>query len=223
VDVYLEMGKKRVFAAALGWPGWSRSGKDEHAALQTLLDYAPRYAQAIEAAHLGFQPPADASALKVVERLPGNVGTDFGAPSVAPAADSAPLGESDAQRSLALLEAIWQAFDAAVRRAEGKELRKGSRGGGRDLEKMLWHVLESEEAYLRQLGGKLEKLQKPTDPRQGFAAVRQAIRQALPAAARGELPQTGPRGGQRWRPRFFVRYAAWHLLDHAWEIEDRAQ
>jgi hypothetical protein len=25
----------------------------------------------------------------------------------------------------------------------------------------------------------------------------------------------------RWPPRYVVRRAAWHVLDHAWEIEDR--
>jgi hypothetical protein len=44
---------------------------------------------------------------------------------------------------------------------------------------------------------------------------------SLEAAARGELPRVGPRGGLRWTPRFYVRYSAWHILDHAWEIEDR--
>ena len=41
-DVYLEMGKKRVFAAAPNWSGWNRSEKDEPAALQALFEYAPR-------------------------------------------------------------------------------------------------------------------------------------------------------------------------------------
>jgi hypothetical protein len=46
---------------------------------------------------------------------------------------------------------------------------------------------------------------------------------ALAAGARGELPERGPRGGARWTPRSFVRRVAWHVLDHAWEIEDRLQ
>jgi len=39
-DVYLETGQKRVFAAAVDWPGWCRSGRDEASALQALCDYA---------------------------------------------------------------------------------------------------------------------------------------------------------------------------------------
>jgi hypothetical protein len=43
------------------------------------------------------------------------------------------------------------------------------------------------------------------------------------AAAAGEVPAQGPRGGTRWPPRYFARRAAWHILDHVWEIEDRIQ
>lgn len=43
------------------------------------------------------------------------------------------------------------------------------------------------------------------------------------ASAEGQIPSVGPRGGKRWTPRYFVRRAAWHVLDHAWEIEDRAE
>ena len=37
--IYLESGTKKVFAAALNWPGWSRSGRDEAEALAALLEY----------------------------------------------------------------------------------------------------------------------------------------------------------------------------------------
>jgi hypothetical protein len=51
--------------------------------------------------------------------------------------------------------------------------------------------------------------------------VREAALLALAAAARDELPKHGPRGGVIWTPRYFVRRAAWHMLDHTWELEDR--
>jgi hypothetical protein len=50
---------------------------------------------------------------------------------------------------------------------------------------------------------------------------RQAILAGLEAADKGELPEKGPRGGILWPARYFVRRVAWHVLDHAWEIEDR--
>jgi hypothetical protein len=45
--------------------------------------------------------------------------------------------------------------------------------------------------------------------------------QALDSATREPLPEKGPRGGIIWPARYFVRRTAWHVLDHAWEIEDR--
>jgi len=221
MDVYLETGKKRTFAGALDWPGWCRSGKDEASALSTLLNYGPRYARAIETAHLDFEAPLDASAFTVVARLEGNVGTDFGAPNVVPSIDAAPVGEADLKHYQELLEALWSSFDTAVKAAEGKELRLGPRGGGRDLEKIIQHVYEADQAYLSRLGGALTAEQKKSSPRHGLTDLRQTILTTLGPAARGELPPVGPRGGARWTPRFFVRYFAWHLLDHTWEIEDR--
>ncbi len=40
--------------------------------------------------------------------------------------------------------------------------------------------------------------------------------------AAGRTLARGPRGGVRWKPRYFVRRVVWHALDHAWEIEDRS-
>ena len=40
--VYLEVGKKRVFASALNWPGWTRSAKTGEDALDLLNEYGSR-------------------------------------------------------------------------------------------------------------------------------------------------------------------------------------
>jgi hypothetical protein len=231
MDVYLEVGKKRTFAGALDWPGWCRSARNEVDALKTLFDYRLRYAQAIQSAQLGFEPPEDVSAFRLVERLEGDSTTDFGAPSVAPSVDAEPTSEVELRRFQALLEALWRSFDAAARAAEGKELRKGPRGGGRDLEGIIRHVEGAEQAYLSQLGGKIpgklpaerggEFPRRPWEPGKGFSLIRRAILSTLGPAARGELARVGPRGGLRWTPRYFVRRTAWHVLDHMWEIEDR--
>jgi DinB superfamily len=221
MDIFLEIGKNRTFATALDWPGWSRSGKDEAAALQALLDYGPRYAQAIQGTRLEFQPPESTTAFNLLERLQGNASTDFGAPHAVPSADHQPVSPAELQRFQALLESMWEAFEAVAKAAEGKELRYGPRGGGRDLQKIVQHVLEAEQAYLKQLGGKLDPSDKSDHPFAELDRLHQAILVTLEASARGELPTVGPRGGKRWGPRFFVRYTAWHLLDHLWEIEDR--
>jgi hypothetical protein len=113
-----------------------------------------------------------------------------------------------------VLQACWRTFDAAVQAATGKALSKGPRGGGRDLEKIIQHVRDVDASYLASLGGKL-KLSDEDEP-QALAHIRRAILTTLIAAARGEVPARGPRGGVRWTPRYFVRRLAWHELDHAW-------
>ncbi len=35
--IYLEIAKRWVFASAVDWPGWSRRGRGEEAAIDTLL------------------------------------------------------------------------------------------------------------------------------------------------------------------------------------------
>ena len=44
---------------------------------------------------------------------------------------------------------------------------------------------------------------------------------ALEVAVNGDLPEQGPRGGIIWLPRYFISRVAWHVLDHAWEIDNR--
>ena len=220
IDVYLEIGKKRTFAGAIDWPGWCRSGRDEESALQALIDYGPRYAKVLRTGQFKFQSPTDGSAFSIVERLEGNATTDFGAPDLAPSTDSNLVDEDELQRFQAILKACWRAFDAATKSAAGKELRKGPRGGGRELEGVIQHVIGSEGSYLSTLGWKI-KLDDAEDTSQKLKSTRKGIREGLTAAANGEIAAHGPRGGIRWTPRYFVRRVAWHVLDHAWEIEDR--
>ena len=216
IDVAVETGGKRVFASALEWPGWARGGKTEDETLAALIAYGPRYARV--AKKLGFEPPADASSLRVVERLTGDASTDFGTPGQKPKADLRPVDDAELARLVAWLEAGWAAFDSGVKKAKGKTLRSGPRGGGRTLAKIADHVLEAEVAYLGGLGAKLADKSANGDAKR----VRQAIRDGLRASANGDIPAKGPRGGIRWKPRYFVRRDMWHLLDHLWEIEDRS-
>jgi hypothetical protein len=222
IPVYLEIGQKKTAAGALEWPGWCRIAKSQEAALLALYDYAPRYARVLAGSGLDFNVPQALAALQVVEELEGTATTDFGAPDIPPSADSQPLDQASLERLLAIAKACWQAFDAAVRTAEGKQLRLGPRGGGRDVEKMQQHVLGAEQAYLGSLAWKYTR---PDDQDLQYALeeTHQQVRLALAAALRGGLPASGPRGGKVWQPRYFVRRMTWHVLDHAWEIEDRIQ
>jgi hypothetical protein len=221
VSVYLEIGSKRVFAGAIEWPGWCRSGRGEEEALEALVAYAGRYRKVIRRRPIALDVPEDASALRVVERLKGGSGTDFGVPGEAPDADDRPLAAKELQRQQDLLKASWAAFDRAAKAADGVELTTGPRGGGRDLPKMVGHVLEAEKAYLGMLGSRSPK-GSFDDVMAEMRAVRSAAQDALAARVRGE-PIADPRQTKRpWLPRYFVRRSAWHALDHAWELEDRS-
>ncbi len=222
IPVYLEVGKKRVFAGALEWPGWSRSGRDEEAALEAFVGYGPRFRKALRRAASGVEPPAGVSGLRVVERLEGNATTDFGAPGKTPAADERPMDQTEARRQAAILRASWAAFDRTTKAAAGANLRKGPRGGGRDLDAIVRHVLDAEGAYFGKLGGSYRKPTAATDVRAEMAGLRPAALRLLSSLARGKPPPRTPRSGSLWTPRYFVRRSAWHALDHAWEIEDRS-
>jgi hypothetical protein len=198
VSVYLEVGDKRVFAAAVEWPGWCRAGRDEAGALEALAAAAPRYAVVAKAA--GLELPAEPS-FEVVERVAGDATTEFGAPGKVPKLDHEPLKPKEAERLADIVEASWKVLEKVVAKAPA-ELRKGPRGGGRDRDKVVEHVLDAEAGYQRQIGVK-EK-----DP--------EARRQAILAALRAPLD------GTKWPPRYAARRIAWHVLDHAWEIEDKS-
>jgi hypothetical protein len=218
--VYLEVAPKRTFACAVDWPGWSRSGKTEDEALQALVDYGRRYA-AIVPRSISFTAPADVAALDVIERVRGGSGTEFGVPGTVRSADAAALDEDELERQRRLLRAAWRAFDVAAEAAATAVLRKGPRGGGRDLPKMTAHVLDADRAYLHQLG--LRYRDAPSDDAEALKAVRDAAVKALADRGRGK-PLGSPNAVKRpWPPRYYVRRSAWHALDHAWEIEDRAE
>ena len=221
VEVYVEVGSKRAFVAALDWPGWCRPGKGEDAAIEAFVAAGDRYKRTIGTAARGLRVPRDASELHVVERVPGDATTDFGAPSKEVAADERPLDDVELRRQEKLLQACWTAFDEGAGAAVGVELRKGPRGGGRDLDKIVEHVREADGGYLHALGGRRPKAEGD-DPDALMAELRGAILATFRSRARGEPTERTPRSGKLWSPRFLVRRSAWHAIDHTWEIEDRS-
>lgn len=111
-----------------------------------------------------------------------------------------------------LLQAIWTAFDDAAATAEGVTLTTGPRGGGRPLDAIRAHVRHAEVTCIGQLGA------RTPDP----ARARETFIEVLTAVA-GGTPLLHPRRTRNPRPpRYAMRWAAWHALDHAWEIEDRS-
>jgi hypothetical protein len=190
--VYVETGRTSVFACSLDWPGWARRGKTEQAALEALQEYAPRYAAAVPS----FVPDE----LVVVGRVTGGSTTDMGAPQSVTPWD----GPADPEPLVEVLGRCWAAFDAVVA-VSPASLRKGPRGGGRDRDAMVDHVREAERSYLRKVGVVVK-------PRTPWPEQRAALVEGLLA---------GP-VDPAWPVTYAVRRIAWHVLDHAWEMEDRS-
>ncbi|MFC4530529.1 hypothetical protein [Sphaerisporangium dianthi] len=208
-DVYLEIGPKKVFACAFDWPGWCRVAKGEENALAALAEYAPRYRTIAERAGLPFDP----GAFTVVERTPGGSTTDFGAPEAIPEIDARPVDAETAERDTALLRAAWEVF-AEVAAVTPEELRKGPRGGGRDRDKMVAHVVEAERSYARKIGVRHKPF--PMEDLAALEAMRDDIAEVLSKPSDGSALVA--RG---WPARYAARRIAWHVIDHIWEMEDR--
>lgn len=212
IAVTIESTRRRTFATAADWPGWSRQGKTEPDALAALAAAADRYAEIAAAAGVAFPAAVDRT-YEVVERLEGGAGTDFGVPSRVTELERRPVDAAEAGRSADLLAAAWDAFDR-IAAAAPEELRKGPRGGGRDRSRIVAHVMEADQAYAREVGVRVK----------GFGPEDRAAAEAMRAAMLDVLrrPSDGsPLAGRKWPHRHAANYIAWHALDHAWEIIDR--
>ena len=176
IRIALEVGAKRAFATAIDWPGWSRSGKSPDLALAALAAAAPRYALVALEAGEAFPDHVTADDLDVVEQADGGGGTDFGVPSRVTDADRQPTGAIEADRLRRLVAAAWATFDRVAAGAP-LELRKGPRGGGRDRDRIVAHVQESDAIYAREIGARLQAVAPGGLPAE--AARRAAMLEAL--------------------------------------------
>lgn len=214
VRVMLEHGKKkRVVASAFDWPGWDRSTKLGGDALAVLDEYRDRYALVADRAGYGdeFRLLGD---LDVVEQVEGIGMTDYyGVSGRTASPESEAMMDDEFERKLALLRASWSTLDDAANRVSD-ELRKGPRGGGREKDRIIRHVNGAEiDEFARKVGVKvpLETRDDPNALRSYRAAFCDAIRDHH---LRGEPARS-------WALQFLMRRCAWHMLDHAWELEDR--
>ena len=204
---------KRIVALAADWPGLERGAKTEEAALARLQDYLPRYAPVAHLAGMDaeFAPSAT---IDVVERYPGASSTDFWGISFAFSdIDKQPMSGAELERELALMQASWAFFDD-VRVRVSPEMQKGTRGGGRDRAHIVRHTLASELLWTKRLG-----LRVPDDiiltDEEDLKARRAAYSGAIRALhAQGKMART-------WPLRYVIRHTAFHMLDHAWEMEDK--
>jgi hypothetical protein len=74
------------------------------------------------------------------------------------------------------------------------------------------HVLSAETSYARQLGLR---------PREPAADDETAVREHRDAVLAAFKARRNDRA--KWPVRYACRRMAWHVLDHAWEIEDKSE
>jgi hypothetical protein len=212
--VILEIGRKRrVVAGAMDWPGLDRWGTAENDALARLSSYRPRYAGVAERASMG---PAFARAIEVevAERVPGSSSTDFwGIAHVPSHIEGVVLSSADLERRLDLLRACWATFDDVAARVS-HELRPGSRSAGRSRDQILRHVYGTEPLNFSRKVGVRTELHVVLTP-DGLATHRQAYLEAI------RTFNADGRPARTWPIQFLVRRTAQHVMDHAWELEDR--
>jgi hypothetical protein len=207
--------EKRSVAFAVDWPGWSRGAKTAELAFETLGAYRERYRPV--AALAGLLPELDAAgALDVVEDRVGTGSTDFWGISFSPCGfERDPMGEAELERGIVLLQACWTFFDGVAARVS-PEMRKGLRGGGRDRDEIIRHAIRVEsEDFARKVG-----LHIP----EGAALTPDGLREhraSYVAAMRAYNAGDTARQMRSWTLPFLIRHSAFHMLDHAWEMEDK--
>ena len=213
--ILLEVGTKgrRVVAAATDWPGLDRWGADEADAVAKLTTYLPRYRAVAERAGLAAEFERQRT-IDVIERYPGSSSTDFwGIAHVPSATERLVLSSADLERRLDLLRACWAQFDDTAERLPG-DLRPSGRSGGRSRDQIVRHTYGTEPD---QFSRKVE-VRTPIDvvfTADGRAGHRQAYLAAIRAYdAEGKPART-------WPIQFLIRRTAQHVMDHAWELEDR--
>jgi hypothetical protein len=149
----------------------------------------------------------------VVEHYPGTGSTDFWGISFAfSGIDTQDMSSEELTRELTLMQACWAFFDE-VRSHVSAELQQGPRGGGRDRDLIVQHVVGNEQYWTKKVG--IVAAHNPMLDDAGLNAHRDAYCTAIQAFhAQGKMART-------WPLRYLIRHTAYHTLDHAWEMEDK--
>jgi hypothetical protein len=215
--VTVEIGPrgKKVVAVAPDWPGLERGAPTGEAAIERLLSYVPRYALVAKLAGLeaAFATSAIGSSANVVEHYPGTGSTDFWGISFGfSSIDQQAMSEEELERELTLMRSCWAFFDD-IRLRVSAEMQKGPRGGGRDRDRIVRHVLFTERDWAKMVG-----VITPEDTMltgEELNAYRDTYCNAIRAFhSQGKM-------ARKWPLRYLIRYTAFHTLDHAWEMQDK--
>ena len=212
IQIVIERGNKKAVAYAPSWPGWTRGASSIEAAIERLASYADRYRGVADLAGLSREFPST-PAFDIVEEVPGRGMTDFwGISFVASTGEQGQMSDSECERKLAILRACWTYLDQ-VAAGVSAELKKGPRGGGRDRDQVLSHMFGNERDWARMVG--VDTPENAILTKKGIAAHREAYVRAI-----REYNSAG-KSARRWRLQFLLRHTAYHVMDHAWEMEDK--
>jgi hypothetical protein len=214
--VTLELGpkEKKVVAVAPDWPGLERGAKTEEAAIDKLRSYLPRYSEVAKLARMGREF-SSSNDVEVVDRHQGVGSTDFWGISFAfSEVDRQPMTDGDLRRQLNLMRACWRFFDE-VRGRVSAEMEKGPRGGGRDRDMIVRHVVVNEQReWAKKVGIRIPDESVSFDD-DGLKEFRDAYCAAIRALhSEGKAART-------WPLRYLIRHTAYHTMDHSWEMEDK--
>jgi hypothetical protein len=213
--VTLEIGPKgkKVVAVAPDWPGLERGAKTADAAIEKLTSYLPRYMRVAKLARRGGEL-ATITDVDVVEQYPGIGSTDFWGISFAfSSIDEQQMSSEELKRHLALMQACWKFFDE-VRERVSPDMQKGPRGGGRDRDRIVRHVVANEQDWAKKIGLRTAEGEVVTDE-DGLEAFRSSYCKAIRTFhSEGKAART-------WPLRYLIRHTAYHTMDHTWEMEDK--
>ena len=206
---------KRSVAFSLDWPGWSRGAKTAELALEALESYRERYRSVASLAGIARDFDA-AGPLEIVEDRIGPGSTDFWGISFAPSStEQGPMTDAELDRAITLLRACWAFFDGVAARVS-PEMRKGPRGGGRDRDRIIRHVITQEsESFATQVGLHIPEGAALTP--EGLKRHRETYVEAMRRYNAGDFEKPM----RSWSLPFLIRHSAFHTLDHAWEMEDK--
>ncbi|MDQ2805644.1 MAG: hypothetical protein M3Z04_01795 [Chloroflexota bacterium] len=216
IRVTVEIGPKgrRVVAVAPDWPGFARGAPTEEAAMERLRAYVPRYAPVAKLAGMEAEFATNTD-VDVVEHYAGTGSTDFWGISFAfSSIDQQAMSGAALERELTLMRACWAFFDA-VRSRVSAEMQRGPRGGGRDRDRIVRHVLFNEHDWMPTARDKPQEAQEAILTEEGLKAHREAYCNAI-----RELHSQN-KMARKWPLRYLIRHTAFHTLDHTWEMEDK--
>ncbi len=204
---------KRWVAVAADWPGLERGAKTEDEAIEKLGRYVSRYLPVATRVGLGAEL-AGQTEVDVIGRYQGVGSTDFWGISFAPSPlDREPYDAPTFDREAGLLRAAWAEFDETAARVSA-ELRPGVRGGGRSRDRIIQHVTGQEGAdFSKRVNAPAEYGDLPTP------AELAEHRDRFVEAMRAWYAEGKPLGS--WTIPYLLRHAAYHVLDHTWEMQDR--